>query len=157
MSGVKRYFSTEHTTVTPTVTAGAYSANDVMGGLMTIELSAQNTGGTLGTIRIRDNDAVGPAGILYLFKTAPTAIADNVAFSLADADSDKLLAVITLGTWVDFTAFKWIAVAGKDDGSSEPIDFRTDTGDIYAYFKVTGTPTMTTTSALSFDFVFWGD
>jgi len=139
------------------VTAGAYSANDVIGGLMTFTLSNKNTGGRLGTIRIRDNDAVGPAMILYLFSDAPTAIADNAAFSLVDADSDKLIGIITAGTWDDLTAFKQVRVVGKDDETSDYVDIRLDGGKLYVYAKVTGTPTMTTTTALRFDVTFWGD
>lgn len=157
MASVKRYFSPECVAVTPTITAGAYSANDVIGGLMTFTFSDKNSGGMLGTLRIRDNGAVGPAMVLYIFKEAPTAIADNAAFSLADADSDKLIATITPGTWLDFTAFKWVPVAGKDDTTGEAVDFRTETGSFYMYAKVTGTPTMAATNSLRFEWTFWGD
>lgn len=158
MSATKRYFSPEHAVVTPTVTEGAYSANDVIGGLLTFAFSEHNTGGLLGTLRIRDNDAVGPAMVLYLFDKLPDAeLADNAAFALTDADSDALIATITLGTWKDFTAFKWIPVDAVDDDTGKDIDFRTGDGNLYVYAKVTGTPTMTNADALSFDWVMWGD
>ena len=157
MANVKRYYSVEDVAVTPTITAGAYSANDVIGGLMTFSISGMNTGGMSGTLRIRDNGAVGPAMVLYVFKEAPTAIADNAAFSLVDADSDKLIGIITVGTWDDLTAFKHVRVAGKDDTTSEYIDFRTPNGSIYVYAKVTGTPTMAATNSLRFEWSFWTD
>lgn len=159
MPGIKLYYSADNVAVTPTITAGAYSANDVIGGLMTFALNPKkNSGGLLGTLRIRDNDAVGPAMVLYLFRSVPTtSIADNAAFSLADADSDALIAIITVGTWDDLTAFKHVRVSGKDDTTSDSVDFRTDDGNLYMYAKVTGTPTMTTTSALRFEWTFWGD
>jgi hypothetical protein len=143
--------------VTPTITAGAYSANDVIGGLMTFQFKNMNSGGMVGSIRIRDNGAVGPAMVLYVFREAPTTTADNAAFSLLDADSDKLMGIITVPTWIDFTAFKWVACSGHDDTTSREIDFRTPNGAVYIYAKVTGTPTMTATTDLRFDVTMWGD
>ncbi len=83
--------------VTPTVTAGAYSANDVVGGLLTF------TGlrvGTLQAISICDNAAQDVDYLLVFFESAPTDITDNATFDIADADLAKIIyrKALTSGT-----------------------------------------------------------
>jgi hypothetical protein len=74
--------------VTPTVTAGAYTANDVVGGLLTFG-GLRN--GTLQAITVCDNAAQDVDYLLVLFESAPTSIADNATFDIADADLDKII------------------------------------------------------------------
>lgn len=159
MPSLKRDYSTTVVPVQITGTAGAYSANDVMGGLLTVPLGTVNTGGLLGSVRLRDNDDVRPALVLYVFDAKPTVIADNAAFGLVDTDSDKLIGTITIAAsdWTDFTQFGWVNKKAADDKTGENIDFRTADGTLYVYAKCTATPTMTTTTALKLYLTVWGD
>ena len=160
MPSLKRDYSTSVVPVQITGTAGAYSANDVMGGLLTIPIRNVSTGGLIGTVRARDYDNVRPALVLYLFDAVPTTeLDDNEAFALVDADSDKLIGTITIAddNWTDFTAFGWAAKYGLDDTTQQNLDFRTLSGNLYAYAKCTGAPTMITTTALKLYFTIWGD
>ena len=74
--------------VTPTVTASAYTQNDVVGGLLTF------TGfrvGTLQGISICDNAAQAVDYLLVFFESAPTDISDQATFDIADADLGKII------------------------------------------------------------------
>jgi len=74
--------------VTPTVTAGDYGANDVVGGLLTFS-GLRN--GTLQSITICDNASQAVDYLMVLFESAPTNIADNDPFTIANADLDKII------------------------------------------------------------------
>ena len=74
--------------VTPTVTAGAYTANDVVGGLLTFS-GLRN--GTLQAITICDNATQAVNYLLVLFESAPTSIDDHATFDIADADLAKII------------------------------------------------------------------
>jgi len=74
--------------VTPTVTAGAYSANDVVGGrLKFIGLRR----GTLQSITICDNAAQAVDYILVLLESVPTDITDNATYDITDSDLNKIV------------------------------------------------------------------
>ena len=80
--------------VTPTVTASsAYSANDVVGSLLTFS-GLRN--GTLQSITICDNASQAVTYILVLFESEPTGISDNATFDIADADLDKIIYQVTM-------------------------------------------------------------
>jgi hypothetical protein len=89
---------------TPAVTAGAYSAGDAVGGLLTFANAARvsGDGGVVKSVTIIDDNGQGKIMELWLFDSAPTDVADNAAWStLAEADMEKLVGIIpTLnGTW----------------------------------------------------------
>lgn len=95
-------------TLTPTVTNGAYSAGDIMGGLLTFT----NVGDTAGVIILQDifvvlKADVAPALTLVLFDADPgsTTKTDNSPYSINDADAFKIKAAIKFsdygGTSVD--------------------------------------------------------
>lgn len=94
-------------TVAPTVTAGAYSAGDIMGGLLTFPVSKIAGSPVMITgILIACKAAVTPNLRLVLFNTGTLATAnqdDNDAYSLAVADALNVISVIDLSTepWVD--------------------------------------------------------
>ena len=90
---------------TPTVTAGAYSANDAVGGLLTFPNAALVAGGG-GVIKdtIILDDAGQDANLeLWLFNATFTAMVDNAPWAPSQADLRKLVAVIDSnnGTWFD--------------------------------------------------------
>ena len=120
--------------VTPTITAGAYSQNDVMGGLLTFKVPSTAGGGLFNGIAIVDRGQKKNVGILHLFDDLPATIDDNDAFSgLAEADLNNELKPITVN------AVNWVDI---DAGSRAEVtfDFRSydaPRGNIYGYYKLT--------------------
>jgi hypothetical protein len=87
------------TSVVPTVTNGAYSAGDIMGGLMTFEVAPANDQKVvLESINIAFKAAVVPSLTLVLFSVSPsgTTSTDNSAYSLAAADASGIIAALPL-------------------------------------------------------------
>jgi hypothetical protein len=92
--------------VVPTVTNGAYSANDIVGGLLTFANVARvaDEAFVITGLQIVCKAAVLPSYTLMLFNADPssTTKTDNAAYSLAVADAFKLIAAIPLGIgWTD--------------------------------------------------------
>jgi hypothetical protein len=89
-------------TVTPTVTNGAYSAGDIMGGLLTFPCG---TNGTLliNEVQVALKAAVTPSLTLVLFTADPAATTqtDNAAYSLNAGDVFKVRAAIPVTTLYD--------------------------------------------------------
>jgi len=75
-------------TESPTVTAGAYSAKDAVGGLLTFEGAASiyRGSGTLRKVVLINQAGVADVLNLVLFDRTFTAAADNAAFDPSDAD-----------------------------------------------------------------------
>jgi len=121
--------------ITPTVTAGAYSANDVVGG--TLEFIGFQKG-TLQSITICDNANQSVDYILVFFESQPTDIADNAAGDVADADLDKIIYNDSLLDASDKKAFvdnSFVFLYNLD------IPMQGDGGNIWAFLITTGTPT----------------
>jgi len=78
--------------VTPTVTAGAYSAGDIVGGLLTFTVGADKHV-LLNDIVFTIKPAITPALTIHLFDADPTSTTktDNAAYSLNAADAFKLI------------------------------------------------------------------
>ncbi len=129
--------------VTPTVTAGAYSTNDVVGGLLTFS-GLRN--GTLQAITICDNATQAVNYLLVLFESAPTTIADNATFDIADADLDKIIYQDSLTSASERQAF-------TDNsyhylyGLSVPL--WSAGGTVYGFLITTSTPTYAATSDIT--------
>eukprot|EP00919_Chromeraceae_sp_WS-2016_P077523 GHVR01183488.1.p1 GENE.GHVR01183488.1~~GHVR01183488.1.p1 ORF type:complete len:153 (+),score=8.17 GHVR01183488.1:403-861(+) len=141
--------------VTPTITAGAYSANDVIGGLQTVYIGV-GKGGTIRRVNIADDDSEEAAMTLYIFDQLPSTIADNAAFAPTFADLQKLVDTVAVGTYVTVNSNDYSI--NKDLN----IDYDTDnTGGtdstFYVYAVVTGTPTFTGTTDLTFRYTVWID
>jgi hypothetical protein len=126
----------------------AYAANDVISSSTSSPTNLTiATGLTTGSsciitsARIRiDISAVtsGMAGFrLALFSSAPTAIADNAAFDLIDADKDKFLDYIDINTPVDLGSRIW----GTSKGINSHIMLTTQT--LYAQLITLGAYTPT--------------
>ena len=84
---------------TPTITAGAYSANDACGGLLTFANAARVSGGkgVIQSVVIIDDDLEDSELDLVLFDRTFTAMADNAAWSPSDADNQNCIGHITIG------------------------------------------------------------
>jgi len=88
----------------PTITAGAYAANDAVGGLLTFALAGRQVseGGSILTDVLIVDDAGQDAELeLWLFNQTFTAMVDNAAWAPAEADLENCIAVVsTVGsTW----------------------------------------------------------
>ena len=117
----------------------AYTANDVVGGLLTFSLDgAVVNGGILNSAYFVDDDNEGAELDLYLFSAAPTAIADDAAFAPSAADLQKMFAVINVET-TDYLTVNSLKYAYKKDINQI---IKSDGGQkIYGYLVAVGTPT----------------
>lgn len=86
--------------VAPTVTNGAYSAGDIVGGLLEFDLvaPAADRPFILQDVQIVVKSAVVPSLLLVLFNADPTGTTktDNAAYSLAVADIFKVIAALSM-------------------------------------------------------------
>ena len=87
----------------PTITAGAYSAGDAVGGLLTFENAAlvSGAGGFVTDMQLIDDAGQDAELELWLFDQTFTAMADNAAWAPSEADLENLIALITTddGAW----------------------------------------------------------
>lgn len=88
---------------TPTVTAGAYAANDAVGGLLTFANAARTAGGggVVKSMLILDDAGQDAALELWLFDVTFTAMVDNAPWAPSEADLRNLICVIPSsdGAW----------------------------------------------------------
>lgn len=137
-----QHYTIVSASVALTNSLSAYTAGDVVGGLLTIPTRS----GTLRNIKLTDDDNEGAALTLYLFNAAPTAIvdADPFATSFVKADHDKLLRVLTLAadeyTTINSNKSGWFANA--DGQIDHAIDFHAPDNNLYAYLVCDATPTL---------------
>jgi hypothetical protein len=131
--------ATERITITPTVTAGAYSANDVVGGRL--EFQGFRVG-TLQSITICDNAAQNVAYRIIFFESQPTDITDNATFDIADADLVKIVYQDELATGVRqaFTDNSYHFLYNLD------VPMAAVGGNVWAFLITDGTPTYAATS-----------
>ena len=135
-----KYFGTAVTSFTPDT--NAYTAGDVIGGLLTFRVGTESGGGAITRLLITDDDSQGAAGSLYLFNAAPTTFADNAAFAPVDADLTKLETVIPIPSFT--------TVNSRDWGESASIlhVFQHGIGVLYGYYVTSGTPTYSASSTI---------
>lgn len=135
--------------VTPTISATAYSAGDVVGGLMTLPVQNAESGrasGYVARVQLVDKDNVGPAGKLYLFSEKPAVIADHAAFALAAADIAKFI-----GDPVAISSYDAIGTTKREEVALDHVlEYNAADGNLYAYFVADATPDFANTDALTF-------
>ena len=131
-----------------TVTNGAYSAKDVVGGLMTFTgvLTDGVDTGVLQAISMDLKSAQTAVFVLHLFKSQPSTIADNAVFALSAADA--LLKVASIPV-------TWVAANGSGSEvmscyltSSLNIPIESTGGVIYGYLVCDSNVTFASTSSL---------
>jgi hypothetical protein len=135
-----------------TVTAGAYSDGDVVGGLLTLTDLALVRGALLNKIVVVDAADQKAAFDLWLFNAAPTTFADNAAFAPTAADLTKVISRIAFAA-ADYQSENSLAHGELDDINTV---IPTNIGVLYAYVVLNGsTPTYTATDDLwlAFDFI----
>ncbi len=138
---------TSFASVTPVVTAGAYIADDAVGGLLTFEAAMRNVKGTgvLLSVTIQDNASQDAALDLVLFSKTFTATADNAAFDPTDADLANCLGHVSI-SGTDYATFNdnsiatvkniGLAVRTVDVPGANAVD-----GALYGQLVTRGTPT----------------
>lgn len=136
--------------VIPTVSTSAYTANDIMGGLMEFDLvsSANDKPFLLQEIRIAFKSAVTPSLQLVLFNADPSATTktDNSAYSLAVADTFKVIASLPINSLGGYLTDHGTPNTIRVGGLAIPMFPATGTRKIYALLiDLTGV-TLTSTS-----------
>lgn len=134
--------------LTPTVTVGAYSAQDVIGGLLEIPLfygQLPSLGVLLEALTVIDAAAVMGAAAFHLviFDSEPAAaIADNDALStLTDADALKIQSVVQVATG----DFQLLGLTSQDVATKHalnlPLQGKSKDTSLFLYLVTEGTPT----------------
>lgn len=132
--------------VQPTISAGAYSANDVIGGLLEFPIPRNGSGFVRG-VEITDDDNEKAACKLYLFASRPTAFADNAAFAPTIDDLKSLFAIVTIGSG-DYSTINNNAKAIVSTNTSLDFEFQNQPA-VYGYLVCDATPTYTATTDLT--------
>lgn len=128
--------------VSPTVTAGAYSAGDVVGGLLTFANASRNAGegGVVKNIMVIDDAGQDAELELWLFKDTISGIADNEAFAPPESDLRNLVVIASTedGDWFE---------CGTPSVARVEVSQRYETVDtsLYGYLITRGTPTFVAT------------
>ena len=124
--------------VTVTPDTDAYTAGDVVGGLLTFPVMGRNMdGGILQSAVIIDQDSVAAEMTLYLFDAEPSTIADDAAFAPTVADLNKLIRVVT------FAAADYVTVNSLDYLVVDDINGVLPKNQVYGYLVCGATPTFT--------------
>lgn len=149
--------------VTPTVSASsAYTAEDQVGGIMTIEGACQkmNSNSSLISLIVTDKAKQSAALTVFFFDELPTvASSDNAAIDITDAEMlDKCVGHVTVAA-SDYQSVSGSSVACLGAAGTKAPSFKSKTsgGKLYAVVKTTGTPTYGATGDLSFKFTFAQD
>jgi hypothetical protein len=129
---------------TPTVTAGAYSAGDAVGGLLTFANAARTSGdgGVIKDVLIIDDAGQDAELELWLFKVTFTAMSDNAAWAPSEADLENCIGVVSTQT----SDRGWMA-AGTPSVCDIEVGSRYDlTGtSLFGQLVTRGTPTFAAT------------
>lgn len=149
-----KYGRTHKINVTPVITAGAYGAADVVGGL--IRFDTLVTGGDIIQLNIYDKDNEKAAGRLWFFDQEPAPVTDNAPFAIADTELVKIIG------WLDVAATDYNSIGSTGAVAAIPVTNSANfkalayTGrDVYMYFVCTATPTYTATNDLVFSMIVW--
>lgn len=131
--------------VTPTITAGAYSAGDAVGGLMTFANAGSGAMLKIISVVVIDKGDQKAALNLFLASSSFTATADNDPINISDSDAAKSIGCISIATG-DYVDVGGASVATKQVGFIGYVD-SSDTS-LYGQLITTGTPTYASTSDL---------
>jgi len=132
---------------TPTITAGAYSDGDVIGGLITVAVPGANKTGLLNRLILIDDANQADAIDVFVFSAAPNTIADNAAFAPTEAALEGILGKVSIAAG-DYWVENSLAVAEKNDLNDVLIS--DGGGSIYVYLVCNGsTPTYAATDDLT--------
>lgn len=141
--------------VTPTITAGAYSAKDAVGGLLTLTNAVRVAGGigVIEKIMVKDLAMVNAELRLVLFDRTFTAMADDAPWDPSDADLANCLGFIRIGAG-DYESFTDNSVATVVSGQL-PFQFKlvaTTGTSLFGQLYCIGTPTYISVADLTIKF-----
>ena len=149
--------STAVISVTPAITAGAYVANDCIGGKQEIALAARISGApiTLQSLVITDLAIQNAAINIFVFAGNPATgtYTDGDELDLDDTDFAQLVGIVKTGDG------EWTSAKDNSIFQLTNIGLVIDplTTSIYAIAKVTGTPTYASVADLTFKYGFFRD
>lgn len=140
-----------------TIDTNAYSAGDVVGGLITLDVSSAGGGGVIRRLMLIDEDNEGAVLTIYFFDAKPTTIADDAAFASAivAGDMKKKIATVAIAA-ADYETINSMKIVTKD-GDDLNIDYETESGNLYAYVVCTATPTYAAATNLTLRVTVWQD
>lgn len=125
------------------VTVGAYSANDVVGGLIVFDVHSAGGGGVVTDIYLTDAANQTEPYTFHIFDAEPTAIADNAPFGTTfDIDDQQAkIAEIELaaGRYTTDNSLDWARVPNVD------LKFEAPDGNLYMYAECLTGPTQAAT------------
>lgn len=132
---------------TPTITAGAYTAKDAVGGLLTFANAVRISGGkaVINSVTIIDKSQQAAGLELWLFNQTFTATADNAAFDPSDADLANAVGVIPISSVDYYLATDNELATVRNAG----LQYQLTGTSLYGQLKCTGTPTYESTSDLT--------
>lgn len=133
--------------VAPTVTAGAYSAKDAVGGEMTFANAVRVSGGSavLNSVTIIDKSQAAAGLELWLFSATITEADDNAAFDISDAELATCVGVVPIATADYFQIADNEVACVRGVG----LQFACAATSLFGQLKCTGTPTYASTSDLT--------
>lgn len=150
--------TTTNIIVTPTITAGAYSAGNCVGGLQTLTSAMRVSGGSgaWAKLNITDHANQKAAMTVLVFKSSPAGtFTDHAAFpTMTAADNQLVAATVTIAT-SDWTTVGGSAYCTKVVGPM-PVS-ATGSANLFAAVNTSGTPTYAATSDLTFNYGFFVD
>jgi len=142
---LSQYGNTVTKSQTPTVTAGAYTANDFVGGKLTFDFSSEgNQGGVIISVAITDKGKQDAELELHLFTSlSGSTITDNGAATVVDADLVNFVGAFSTNdsTWRDYADNSAILLPNLGDGF--------DTLTLEGFLVTRGTPTYASTSDIT--------
>lgn len=139
--------------VTPTVSTTAYSANMVVGGLLTFQvrfdpmyIPKNKLSLWLSSLWVTDSSNAKVPGSIYIFDSKPSVLADRATFTLTAGDLAFVRAMKTLDSYVTI---------GGSALSYTKLEFAVPINNMefYGYFVASGAGTYTSTSALQMNMV----
>ena len=139
--------------------AGAYEANDVVGGTLSCDAYNISGGGYIGAVRLVDDDDEKAAFKLYVFNAAPSTIADAAAHAPTEADWLKFVGAIDIAA-TDYDASGADACAlvygrgGSNTGDVVAFD-NLPNGKLYFRLVCATTPTYTDANDLTLHLLPW--
>lgn len=149
--------ATKFTSAIPTTDTNIYASGDLIGGKLTFTNALRPWVGTgyLTGLRISDKNKQAADLELVIFDQDPTGttFTDNAAFNPVAADIPKIIAVVALGSTSRFA----YSVTGVDYVGNLVIPLRAlnsssqPAGTLYGALVSRGTPTYTTSSALTIE------
>jgi hypothetical protein len=141
--------------VTPIITAGAYAANDQVGGLITLNaMGFPKNPSSLKLISVSVSDASAQSAPLeiFFFDNDPLQTsADNDPMTITDANITKCMGFVTIASG-DYKTLPSNSVACRDQIMKKL--YTNEKGQIFALVRTTGTPTYGATNALNIKFEF---